>query len=114
MSWGRSVAVGFMLAVMGTAPVWADVIDGHWCYPDGKRLSIQGPIIVTPSGTRTEGNYSRHFFSYVVPRSDPDAGQTVSMILVNEETVHLRVGAAPSYSFDGPMQVWHRCSPPTS
>jgi hypothetical protein len=36
------------------------------------------------------------------------------MLLVNEETVHLRIGAAPTYSSDGPMQVWHRCGPPTS
>ena len=49
-----------------------------------------------------------------VPPADPDAGQTVSMTLVNEDTVHLRIGAMPSYSSDGPMEVWHRCGPPTS
>ena len=30
------------------------------------------------------------------------------------QTVQLRIGTAPSYSSDGPMQVWHRCGPPTS
>ena len=35
---------------------------------------------------------------YVVPPVDPDAGQTVFMTLVNEDTVHLRIGATPSYS----------------
>jgi hypothetical protein len=114
MSWGGLVALACILTVGGIAPVWADVIDGQWCFPDGKRFSIRGPVIVTPTGTRTEGNYSRHFFMYVVPASDPDAGQTVSMVLVNEETVHLRIGATTTNSFDGPMQVWHRCSPPTS
>jgi hypothetical protein len=36
------------------------------------------------------------------------------MSLVNEDTVHLRIGGAPAYSSDGPVQVWHRCGPPTS
>ncbi len=114
MTWGWSVTLACILAITGISPAWADVIDGHWCYPDGKRFSIEGPSIVTPSGTRTQGEYSRHFFSYVVPLGEPDAGQTVFMVLVNEETVHLRIGATPSYSSQGPMQVWHRCGPPTS
>jgi hypothetical protein len=50
----------------------------------------------------------------VVPPTDPGAGQTVSMMLMNEDTVHLRIGTGPSYSSDGPVQVWHRCGPPTS
>jgi hypothetical protein len=111
---GKAFALGCMLAVAGATQAWADVIDGHWCHPDGRRLSIQGPAIVTPAGTRTQGEYSRHFFSYVVPPNDPQAGQTVSMVLVNEETVRLRIGATPSYSSDGPTEIWHRCGPPTS
>ncbi len=114
MSWGRLAATGCALIVAGTVHARADVIDGHWCYPDGRRISIQGPDIVTPTGSHIRGDYSRHFFSYVAPSADPDAGQTVSMVLVNEDTVHLRIGAKPSYSSDGPVQVWHRCGPPTS
>jgi hypothetical protein len=95
-------------------PARADVIDGHWCYADGKRISIEGPAIVTSGGSHIQGDYSRHFLTYVVPPADPDAGQTVSMTLINEDTVQLRIGAAPSYSSDGPAQVWRRCGPPTS
>ena len=102
------------IATVAAAPARADAIDGHWCFPDGKRISIQGPAIVTPGGTHIQGDYSRHFFTYVVPPSDPDPGRTVSMTLVNEDTVHLRIGTAPTYSSDGPVQVWHRCGPPTS
>ena len=78
----------------------ADAIDGHWCFPDGRRISIQGPAIVTPAGSHIQGDYARHFFRYVVPPADPDPGQTVFMALVNEDTVHLRIGAMPSYSSD--------------
>lgn len=106
--------ISYALMMAGAPTAWADVIDGHWCFPDGQRIFIQGPAVVTPAGSHIEGDYSRHFFSYVVPPSDPGAGQTVSMSLVNEETVHLRIGSQPAYSADGPMQVWHRCGPPTS
>jgi hypothetical protein len=114
MAWSKSAALSCALIVASAGSASADVIDGYWCYPDGKRISIQGPAIVTPAGSHLQGDYSRHFFSYVVPPSDPDAGQTVSMTLINEDTVRLRTGAAPSYSSDGPVQVWHRCGPPTS
>jgi hypothetical protein len=103
-----------VLIVAGATSAWADVIDGHWCFTDGERISIQGPAIVTPAGSQIQGDYSRHFFTYVVPPTDPGAGQTVSMMLMNEDTVHLRIGTAPSYSSGGPVQVWHRCGPPTS
>lgn len=87
----------------------ADAIDGHWCAADGRYLSIQGPQIVTPGGAKMDGNYSRHGFSYVVPAREPGAGETVSMTLVNEQTVHLALGAA-----GGAPQVWRRCAPPSS
>src|SRR5579872_612165 len=109
------VFCAFAVALLvATRTARADVIDGHWCYPDGKRISIQGPAVITPTGSHIEGSYSRHFFSYVAPQPDPDAGQTVSMSLINEDTVHLRVGSGPSYTSEGPTQVWHRCGPPTS
>jgi len=108
--------VGMCAIVLVTAarPARADAIDGHWCFPDGKRMSIQGPSIVTPGGTPTQGNYARHFFTYVVPPADQGAGSTISMALVNEDTVHLRIGTASGSASDGPVQVWHRCGPPTS
>jgi hypothetical protein len=91
----------------------ADVIDGDWCFPDGKRFSIRGPSIVTPSGTPTTGDYSRHHFTYVVPKSDPDAGKTVDMRLMNENTVYLWLGGVASET-EAPPQVWHRCLPEVS
>ena len=102
------------LIIAGASAARADAIDGYWCFTDGKRISIQGPAIVTPAGSRIQGDYSRHFFSYVAPHADPDAGQTVSMTLLNEDTVRLRTGTAPAPSYDGPGEIWHRCGPPTS
>jgi hypothetical protein len=92
----------------------ADAIDGNWCYTDGRRMAINGPEIVTPAGTRTIGNYSRHYFSYKIPASDPQAGQSVFMALQNENTVNITSGADAASAAQAPVEVWHRCPPATS
>src|SRR5262245_4532947 len=84
----------------------ADVIDGDWCNADGKRMKIRGPEIVTPGGTQTRGNYTRHSFVYVVPAGEAGAGETVSIILLSEYLAHARQGAA-----DAPIAVWNRWQP---
>lgn len=92
-----------------TGPALADAIDGNWCHNDGRRFSIRGPEIVTPGGKAMEGNYSRHWFSYVVPVPEPGAGETIFMTLLNENTVQTRRGEAVSA-----QETWIRCSPSIS
>jgi hypothetical protein len=87
----------------------ADAIDGDWCHSNGKRMSIHGPEIVTPGGKQIQGDYSRHFFSYVVPAGESGAGETVSITLLGEYLAHSRQGAA-----DAPVQEWRRCQPGVS
>ncbi len=89
-----------------SAPARADVIDGDWCAPDGRTFSIRGPAITTPGGNQTEGDYSRHHFSYVVPDGEQSAGDTVAMILLNENTVNVEEG--------GKAEIWVRCKPAIS
>jgi len=101
----RLLCAATVLAVLGGAgSASADAIDGAWCQAGGKRMEIAGPDIVTPSGTKAEGDYRRHFFSYVVPPVDPDAGATIQMRLMDENTVYLRRLPGPS-----PTEVWLRC-----
>ncbi|HEY7608138.1 MAG TPA: hypothetical protein VIF14_02820 [Alphaproteobacteria bacterium] len=83
-------------------PALADAIDGNWCRNDGKRMTIDGPAIVTPGGHRTSGDYTRHHFSYVIPSGEAGAGATVSIQLLSEYLAHARQG-------DGPVQEWRRC-----
>jgi hypothetical protein len=99
--------LGSLMSAGGAAR--ADAIDGNWCGPDDRSLTIAGPQITTPGGTKMRGDYDRHGFSYVVPAREPNAGATVVMALRDEHTVHLRLrtqGAAE----DGPVQVWKRCN----
>jgi hypothetical protein len=112
----RSLIAAFAsIVLLSSGGAWADAIDGEWCAnTDGRHMSIKGPDIVTPAGTRMQGNYTRHSFLYVVPPAEPDAGQTVAMILVNEETVNLRQAASAAEAAQAPVQVWHRCAPTIS
>jgi hypothetical protein len=86
---------------------YADAIDGAWCHRTGGRMVIQGPFIVTPAGTRTRGDYTRHSFAYVAPANDPGAGTAVRMLLMNEEEVRVRVEGSAE-------EIWRRCGPPVS
>lgn len=104
-----SVAIACFLLLGFSTAALADAIDGDWCHSNGKRMSIHGPEIVTPGGKQTQGDYSRHFFSYVVPAGEAGAGETVSITLLGEYLAHSRQGAA-----DAPVQEWRRCQPGVS
>jgi hypothetical protein len=102
--WKFGLAIVAALLISGGA-ARADAIDRNWCNSDGRHFSIRGATIITTEGTKAEGNYSRHAFSYTIPSRDPSAGAEVFMLLINESTVHLRIGAVPT----SPTQVWRRC-----
>ena len=100
---GLTVAAGMLC--LSAKPVRADVIDGDCCLTDGRQMTIRGPDIVTPGGTKMRGDYTRHSFSYVVPAGEPGAGQTVSIVLLSETLAHGRQGGP-----DAPLQEWRRCT----
>jgi hypothetical protein len=104
-NWKSRGAVVVVLIIGSLSVARADVIDGNWCSGDGRHFSIAGPTIVTAEGVKTQGNYSRHAFSYTIPAPGPSAGAEVFMILLNEVTVRLRVGADPA----APTEIWKRC-----
>lgn len=99
------LACGLCLAAF---PALADAIDGNWCRESGQRVSISGSSIVTPGGARTQGDYSRHAFSYVVPAGEPGAGTTVEMRLLGEYDMQSRTAGTTT-----PLD-WKRCGPATS
>ena len=100
---GLALAAAFL-----PGPARADQIDGHWCYEDGRNLSIDGPKIVTPGGNRIEGDYTRHGFSYTVPADEPGAGTLTAMNQLSDLVIHVRPDGAAE------PQVWRRCSAPTA
>jgi hypothetical protein len=98
-----------MVAVVRSGVARADSIDGHWCAPDGRHLTIAGMSIVTPGGTKMSGDYTRHSFAYVAPTGDPDAGAAINLRLLDEDTVR-SVSSDPA----NPSAVWRRCRAETS
>jgi hypothetical protein len=95
--------ISTLILVLSSAPAWADQIDGDWCFPDdGRHLFIEGDDIVTPHGTSTTGDYTRHAFRYVIPESDPGAGEEIRMRQLNDLTMVL---TRP----DGGEETWKRC-----
>jgi hypothetical protein len=103
-------ACGAALAMaLSATPALADAIDGDWCHSDGRHFSIRGPEIVTPAGTRMQGDYARHWFTYKPPVPERGAGGSIAMRLVDENTVYLSYGEAA-----GAPEVWLRCSPSVS
>jgi hypothetical protein len=111
-------ALAIAAAALSAAPAFADAIDRTWCFRDGRNIQISGPRIVTPTGAEIIGQSSRHAFSYEVGQAGADAGATVSMVLVNESTIHLRRDGGASPTAPEAYEVWHRCEvitrlPPT-
>ena len=104
----RSFPILLLLgAALWPAEAYADAIDGDWCNAKGQRLSIDGPKLVTPYGTRMEGIYDRHGFEYVVPAGEPGAGDKVVMSIFSDDDMELVRGSRP-------VENWQRCRLPTS
>ena len=111
----RLAAAAVTAAVLLAPAARADAIDGEWCARDGARtMSIRGPAVVTPGGHRLTGEYERHFFRYQVPAGEPKAGGTVSMVLLDEDTVRLSEAADRRAAMEADGEIWHRCAAPTS
>ena len=87
----------------------ADAIDGDWCFAaDGRRLTIEGSDLTTPGGKRMTGDYDRHAFAYVAPAGEKSAGSKVFMVLIDDDTMILKIGAQPMSTGEG--ETWRRCA----
>jgi hypothetical protein len=108
----RAFAILFVLGaafITLPSPAHADAIDGHWCQKDGRRMSIEGPNIVTPGGTSMVGDYERHGFAYVVPGGEPNAGSRVSMAMQSEDIVRVFIPGKGPGPNPATIEEWQRC-----
>jgi hypothetical protein len=99
-------ATALVLLAPGAAK--ADALDGEWCR-DALSLTIQGPNILTPGGTRMTGDYRRHQFMYVIPPGEAEAGGRVEMTQLNDEEMDLRVTPSSASAAPGAWERWRRC-----
>lgn len=106
-----ALALAAAMCAFAAGPAAADAIDGDWCDGRGKHLTIEGPSILTPGGTKMTGDYDRHGFRYVIPADEPEAGKRAVMMLLDEETMSLAIvdAAAAAIAADVPIETWRRC-----
>lgn len=104
----RHIAVFAAVGLLIATPAMADAIDGDWCGPDGRTMTIHGPSIRIPSGAEISGDYTRHTFNYVGPAGDPEDGQDVRMRIFSDDDMDLqRIINGDAQ----PAERWHRCKP---
>jgi hypothetical protein len=102
----RTIASSVALLLLAT-PTLADSIDGDWCSPQGKHLTIHGPEITTPNRTTIQGTYRRHEFAYTSPAGDADAGTQNYLGLLNEEELNFYTIGKDGQP--GDPVLWKRC-----
>lgn len=94
--------------VLAALPARADAIDGDWCAPDGRSMTIQGEAMRIPSGAEIIGEYSRHSARYVGPPDDAEGGHDVRMSMRGDDDMRLqRIVDGDSR----PEEQWRRCRP---
>ena len=91
-----------LLLLSPAGPARADAVDGHWCNKDGRRMHVDGPKMVIPSGKRITADYHRHGFTYVIPPGDKGAGGKVTGEQRGEYILHVKPAG-------GGLEVWGRC-----
>jgi hypothetical protein len=88
----------------------ADRIDGTWCSPEGKSVSIVGPNVVTSRGTAVDANYNRHHIDYAIPAGEPDEGGTFRADQLNDNQIRVVLTGADGEP-KGEAQIWTPCKP---
>ena len=102
---GLAAAAAFAATM---TPAHADKIDGSWCSPEGKSMTIMGRRITTPGGTQMHGDYTRHTFKYDVPENETGAGDRVWAEQLSEEAIAVTVYKGADREA-GPREIWTRC-----
>jgi len=107
MPFKRSVLV-MILLVASTAPALADKIDGTWCSPSGKSISIDGSLVITPTGKTVVARYDRHHIDYEIPKGEPNAGGRLAADQLNEGQIRVSV-VGKAKSEIGSPEIWTPC-----
>ena len=98
-----------LLIIIAAGPAQADGLDGIWCSPDGRRITVDGLAVVSPGGQPATGVYGTVDFSFPVPEGEPDAGAVIWMKLVDENTA--RVSTVSEQQGEPPPHGrWRRCA----
>lgn len=105
-----ALAALLSLALSSAAAVAeADSLDGRWCSPDGRRITVTGLAVITPGGREVIGRYSQKAFAFVMPEREWDGGKTFWMELKTSNSARVSV-QSPHHEGPPPHDLWRRCS----
>ncbi|HRE21309.1 MAG TPA: hypothetical protein PKW21_09785 [Rhabdaerophilum sp.] len=99
----KNLPLAILFFVFSAPFARADAIDGNWCGPKGRRISIEGPSGVYAGGFHLKGHYTRHSYSFAIPQGAPEGGAAVDMVLQGETRTSVRID-------NGPAEIWQRCA----
>lgn len=88
---------------------WGDTVDGEWCSADGRRIEIEGANVTTPDGSKTIGNYDAHHYLFTMPPSEQNGGAKVDIVLVTDDTIHIRYIQESVGETALRPELWVRC-----
>ena len=89
---------------------FADQINGNWCSPGGKTLSINDDQVITPAGNRVTANFDRHHIDYQIPAGEPHAGDQFTADQLSDEELQVRI--VPNKGpVQGASEIWTPCKP---
>ncbi len=102
--------LGFCLffVSIGGKPAFADGLDGTWCSPNGQRISVDGPNVITPGGQQTTGAYSSKNFYFTLPAKEWNAGAVIWMELKSENTARVST-VSKTQNGPPPHGLWQKC-----
>ena len=106
----RLAVAAAALLVATTGPSLADKIDGDWCSPAGKTISVDGPRVVTPGGNTVVANYNRHHVDFKIPEGEAGAGGHFSADQLNHEQISVTILASDAVE-TGQSEIWTPCKP---
>lgn len=99
-----------IILVAATQPALADQIDGNWCSPDGQSISVDGPNVVTPGGSKISANYDRHHVDFQIPEGEPHSGDRFSADQLNDDQISVSITRARD-ARAGKAVIWTPCRP---
>lgn len=99
-----------LIVIATVQPSLADRIDGNWCSPEGRSISVDGPNVVTPGGRTITANYNRHHVDFEIPKGEPDSGNRFSADQLNDEEISVSIIRAGDAGADKAV-IWRQCKP---
>ncbi len=107
----RSLPLLCLLLAFGAAPggdARAGGLDGAWCSPDGRRLTLQGDRVITPNGRDVAGSYLSDAFRFRMPQGEWAAGAEIWLEPKGPDAARVS-RLRDNHSGPPPHDLWRRC-----